>query len=240
MSARDEHPTEYDAIALDYDADNDNPFNALYERPASLALMPPLPGAHVLDAGCGAGLHAADMIRSGATVTGVDASSVLLDLARTRCPGATFVRADLAHPLDFLDTASFDAVLCALVLHYLEDWGGALQEFRRVLRPGGLLVVSTHHPAMDVGLSTSGDYFATELLHDRWTKNGRTLDVSFWRRPLTDMIAAFHAAGFAIDALREPRPLPECEERFPAEWELLTTKPQFVFFRLRPHAGPAR
>ncbi len=226
-------PGDYDPIALDYDADHDNPFNALYERPASLALMPSLPGARVLDAGCGGGHHAVEMVRAGATVTGVDASEVLLGLARQRCPNATFLHADLSAPLDGLESASFDAVLCALVLHYLERWDGVLAELRRVLRPGGVLVVSTHHPAMDVELSPSGDYFATELLHDQWHKNGRMLDVSFWRRPLTEMIAAFHRAGFVIEELQEPQPLPECEARFPDEWALLTTRPQFLFVRLR-------
>ncbi|MET0920239.1 MAG: class I SAM-dependent methyltransferase, partial [Acidimicrobiia bacterium] len=113
----------YDAIAADYDADRDNPFNALYERPASLALLPHLSGTRVLDAGCGSGLHAAEMVRQGAKVVGVDSSAELLRLARQRCPtGAEFHLADLAGPLPFLADASFDAVLCALVMHYLRDW----------------------------------------------------------------------------------------------------------------------
>ncbi len=226
--------TDYDPIAIDYDADRDNPFNALYERPASLALLPSLSGAHVLDAGCGSGLHAAEIIGRGATVVGVDASAELLELARRRCPdGAEFHRADLAEPLPFLVDDSFDAVLCALAIHYLRDWVPTLEEFKRVLRPDGVVVMSTHHPARDIELSHTGDYFATELLTDRWTKNGRTFDVQFWRRPLTDMIAAVQQSGFRIDRLVEPAPVAECEAQFPHEWTLLTTKPGFLFFRLR-------
>lgn len=231
--------TQYDSFAADYDADNANPFNALYERPASLALLPALAGRRVLDAGCGGGLHAAEMISRGATVVGVDSSGELLELARQRCPErAEFHIADLGAPLPFLADASFDVVLCALTLHYLRDWVPVLREFNRVLRSDGAVVISTHHPACDIELSRSGDYFGTELLHDQWDKNGRTLDVEFWRRPLTDMFAAVHDAGFRVERLVEPRPLPECEERFPQEWELLTTKPRFLFFRLRRAISP--
>jgi hypothetical protein len=97
------------------------------------------------------------------------------------------------------------------------------------------LVFSTHHPASDVQLSTSGDYFATELIHDRWTKGGKDFDVSFWRRPLTAMFAAIAEAGFRVDCLSEPAPLDECRERFPEAWERLSTQPHFLFFRLTPH-----
>ena len=230
---------QYDAIAADYDADNDNPFNALYERPASLALLPPLAGKRVLDAGCGGGLHAAEMVARGATVVGVDSSAALLELARRRCPEhAEFRIADLGEPLSFADDASFDIVLCALTLHYLQDWVPALREFHRVLRPDGAVVISTHHPACDVELSPTGNYFETTLLLDRWTKNGRTFDVEFWRRPLSQMFAAMHEAGFRVEQLVEPAPLPEVEERFPDQWELLATKPRFLFFRLRPASAP--
>jgi len=224
----------YDAVAADYDAHvSDNAINALYERPASLALLPRLAGAHVLDAGCGSGLHTAEMVRRGATVVGVDSSAELLRLARQRCPERTEFRvADLADPLSFLADASFDAVLCALMLHYIRDWGPVLGEFKRILRHDGVVVISTHHPAMDIELSGTENYFATELLRDEWTINGRTFEVEFWRRPLTDMVEAVQRAGFRIDRLVEPSPLPECEQRFPDEWTLLTTKPLFLFFRL--------
>ena len=136
--------------------------------------------------------------------------------------------------MSFLADASFDVVLCALTLHYLRDWVPVLREFHRVLRSNGAVVISTHHPACDIDLSRTGNYFDTELLRDRWTKNGRNFDVEFWRRPLTDMFAAMHEAGFQVERLVEPAPLPEVEERFPAEWELLTTMPRFLFLRLRP------
>jgi hypothetical protein len=105
---------------------------------------------------------------------------------------------------------------------------------RRVLTDDGVLVVSTHHPASDIELSTTDNYLATELLRDRWEKGGREHEVSFWRRPLSAMFESFDAAGFIVQTLSEPRPLPECEERFPDAWKRLTTHPHFLFLRLRP------
>lgn len=221
-----------------------NAWNALYERPATIALLPPVAGKQVLDAGCGSGPLSDWLVRNGAHVTGVEASPSMVEIARERnLPSASFTVADLAEPLDFLADDSFDIVVASLVLHYLRDWVAPLRELRRVLRPDGVLVFSTHHPASDIQLSASGDYFATELIHDRWTTGRKHFDVSFWRRPLTDMWAAIADADFVVERLIEPQPLPECRERFPEAWQRLSTQPQFLFFRLTPRdsaESPAR
>ena len=68
-------PTDYDAIAAHYAAHIDEqPCNALYERPATLALLPDLAGKDVLDAGCGPGWYADWLARQGARVVAVDLS----------------------------------------------------------------------------------------------------------------------------------------------------------------------
>jgi hypothetical protein len=58
--------------------------------------------------------------------------------------------------------------------------------------------------------------------------------VQLWRRPLTDMFAAFEQAGFSILAFQEPQPVPECRELSPHAWQTLTTRPTFAFFKLAP------
>jgi SAM-dependent methyltransferase len=229
------HPV-YDEFAEEYAADvEDNAWNALYERPATIALLPPVAGKDVLDAGCGSGPLSAWLVEHGARVTGFDASPQMVEIAKRRgLSSASFVVADLAGPLDFLADDSFDVVVAGLVLHYLEDWVAPLRELRRVMRDTGTLVFSTHHPTADMELSVSGDYFATELLHDRWTKGEQTFEVTFWRRPLSAMLDAIAEAGFRVDRLTEPQPLEECRERFPEDWKRLTTEPWFLFFRVSP------
>ena len=218
-------------MAADYVADVErSPYLALYEQPALRALLPPVAGRRVLDAGCGAGRHSAWLAGQGAEVVGLDASPEMLARARARVPGATFAVADLGEPLALGDGA-FDVVIASLVLHYLRDWGPPLRELRRVLRPDGVLVFSTHHPARAIELSPTADYFATELVVDRWTLSAREYEVRFWRRPLAGILGALTDAGFAIDAVREPQPLPECRERFPDVWDELARRPEFLLVR---------
>jgi SAM-dependent methyltransferase len=220
-------------MAADYAAVEDNPYNAYYEQPNLRALLPPVAGRRVLDAGCGAARTSEWLVEQGAEVVGIDASPEMLRRARERVPAASFALADLAEPLAFED-GSFDVAVAGLVMHYLRDWVPPLRELRRVLRPGGAFVLSTHHPAMDVELSSSGDYFATELAVDRWTLGEREYDVRFWRRPLSETFRAVADGGFRIDELSEPQPLPECRHRFPEVWERLARRPEFLFLRLVP------
>jgi SAM-dependent methyltransferase len=224
----------YDAMAADYVAEVEkSPYVALYEQPGLRSLVPAVAGRRVLDAGCGAGRNGVWLVEQGGDVVGLDASPEMLRRARTRVPAAALSLADLAEPLD-LDDDSFDIAIASLVMHYLRDWVPTLRELRRVLRPDGAFVLSTHHPAAALKLSRSGDYFATELVVDRWSLAERDYDVEFWRRPLSEMFRAIAGSGFRIDELSEPQPLPECRNRFPEAWEPLTRQPQFLFLRLVP------
>jgi SAM-dependent methyltransferase len=223
----------YDQFAAAYAADNEsNAFNALYERPAMLSLLGDVGGRRVLDAGCGAGALAETLLERGATVTGLEISPRMAELARRRLGQRARIEvADLGRPLTMCADAAFDIVAASLVLHYLEHWEPTLLEFRRVLVPGGVLAISTHHPTMDWPLS-GGGYFETRLITETWHKGDAHARVTFWRRPLTAMVASFRAAGFVIDDIVEPMPVEGCAARFPDAYVTLTTAPRFVFFRL--------
>jgi SAM-dependent methyltransferase len=226
----------YEEMAADYTAELEgSPFNALYERPGVIALLPEVAGKRVLDVGCGSGPLSEWLENQGAEVVGFDSSPSMVQAAEARgLSRASFRVAELGQPLTFLPDSTFDVAVASLVMHYLRDWVSPLGELRRVLTDDGVLVLSTHHPARDIELSATGNYLATELLHDRWEKGGREYEVSFWRRPLTEMFAAFNTAGFDVQTLSAPQPLPECEQRYPDVWKRLTTEPNFVFFKLRP------
>ena len=228
----DHRPAQYDAFAERYARGLDQkPHHAHYERPAMLSLMPPVGGARVLDAGCGSGWYAEWLLDRGASVVAFDAAERFVEMTRARTGGrATVLRADLGRPLDFAADGEFDAVVAPLVLHYVEDWDAMMRELARVLRPGGILLFSTHHPTMDRRLFDRPDYFATELLEDAWDGVGR---VTFWRRPLTAMADALAGAGFVIERLREPRPT-EAYARENPEWaDKLLRDPWFLVVRAR-------
>ena len=220
----------YDAFAASYAAHiQDSPYNAYYDRPAVLGLLGDVAGKRILDAGCGPGQYAAELVARGATVTAFDESAEMVRLARDRLGGAAEVRqASLADPLSWLADESYDVVVMALVLHYLDDRVSALRDLHRVLRPAGQLVLSTHHPTGDL-LIHGGSYFAVEKIEETWQEGWR---VRYWRQPLNQWCDEFAQAGFVIDRLVEPRPVPEMAQLYPREFDLLSTDPAFIAFRL--------
>jgi SAM-dependent methyltransferase len=129
------------------------------------------PGATVLDAGCGGGRHAAELVGAGFAVTGLDRSPELLAVARERVPDARFEEGELR---DWSPGAPFDAVLCRGVLNDLisdEDREAAAGGLRRALGPGGLLLAdvrdwkaSVEHyrakPVHEAAAATFGGIFA--------------------------------------------------------------------------------
>ena len=225
---------DYDKYASAYDADiEDNVYNALYERPATLALVGDVAGRRVLDAGCGSGVLSQALAASGAAVTGVDLSTNLLAIARHRLgPDVPLIQADLGRQLP-IRSSTFDVVVASLVMHYLHDWSGPLSEFRRVLAPGGCVVISTHHPFVDFRPSGQGDYLGTFEFTEEWVKSGETFLMRFWHRPLHAMFDAFTAAGFTVERVSEPRPGTAVRDRSPELFEQLSREAPFIFFILR-------
>lgn len=99
------------------------------------------PHERVLDVGCGAGAALAPAARVAGSATGIELSPAMAERARAAAPGAEVVVGDAAS-LPFED-GSFDVVLCAFVVFFMPDPTAALEEWRRVLAPGGRLVIST-------------------------------------------------------------------------------------------------
>ncbi|MGW4824543.1 class I SAM-dependent methyltransferase [Streptomyces sp. NPDC004227] len=225
---------DYNSFAEAYTAENEtNLINGYYERPAMLTLAGDVAGRRMLDAGCGSGPLFAALRDRGAIVSGFDASAGMLELARRRLgDGADLQVADLGSTLPYPDD-TFDDVVASLVLHYLEDWGPALAELRRMLKPGGRLIASVDHPFAinlmhrQAGREAVYNYFNTTNWTEEWTMGGQTALMSLWHRPLHAMIEAFTAAGFRITVISEPEPDPAARELFP---EAIAAKPRFLCF----------
>ena len=113
-----------------------------------LALAELAAGADVLDVACGTGLvsfPAATHVGPGGRLVGTDLSEEMVNRAREearsrRLEHVTFERMDAEDLL--LDADSFDVVLCSLGLMYVPDPRKALAEMRRVVRPGGRVIVA--------------------------------------------------------------------------------------------------
>ncbi|MGW0665161.1 class I SAM-dependent methyltransferase [Streptodolium elevatio] len=186
----------YDAVAEEYQA---RIGDELAHKPLDRALLGALgesvgPGAAIADLGCGPGHVAGWLAARGARVVGVDLSPGMVAVGRREHPAAEFRQGDLLR-LPAADR-EFDAAVAFYSLIHLAagELPAAFAEARRVLRPGGLLLVAFH----------LGD----EVRHmtDWW---GHTVDVEFHFRESAPMVAAMTDAGFAVEARMERAPYPE-------------------------------
>jgi SAM-dependent methyltransferase len=112
-----------------------------WERRRALLLAEARPGERVLDLGCGAGRFVAALRAAGADPVGVEVAEGALERARRVAPGADLRRVEPDGSLP-LAHGSVDLVWCSEVLEHVADTGHLLLEARRVLRPGGRLLVT--------------------------------------------------------------------------------------------------
>jgi ubiquinone/menaquinone biosynthesis C-methylase UbiE len=198
---------DYDSFAAAYSARNENShFNAYYERPEMIRLAGDVAGLEILDAGCGSGPLTEALRAKDAVVSGFDLSPAMVELARERLGQYADVRvADLGGLLPYPDDR-FDLVVASLSLHYVKDWASALSELRRVLKPGGRFTVSIIHPMVYAIVYPEADYFALTQYSEDYDYGEETIWMTYWHRPLQDVMGAFIDAGFRIKTVTEPPP----------------------------------
>lgn len=117
---------------------------------AVLAKLEADPPSRVLDLGCGTGLLTRRLRRELGVphVTGADFSAGMLAQASREAPDIEWVRAS-ALALPFEDD-SFDAITSTEAFHWFPDQQAALEECRRVLVPGGCLLVALVNPDYEI------------------------------------------------------------------------------------------
>lgn len=117
----------------------------LINRPAALALLGDVKGKQVFDAGCGTGYLSRRLAEHGAMVTGIDTDAKILALASQK--GGAFFCNGSVEKIPCVDN-HFDKALCVSVLMYnsIEIVQQFYVEMKRVLKPGGELVVAVTHP----------------------------------------------------------------------------------------------
>ena len=184
-------PTEgYRRWAADYGREP-NAFQQL-EGPALERLLPEVAGRRVLDLGCGKGRISRLVLRRGAS-RAVAADLSLAMLGESGAFDGPKLVASARSPLPFR-SASFDLVVCALVLGHVEDLDRALAAVADLLEPGGHLVVSDFHP-----YATLRGWQRTFVDPER----GETCAIAQHLHMFSDYVRDLGRHGLTVEALEE-------------------------------------
>jgi SAM-dependent methyltransferase len=192
--------TSYDRVADEYVR---RIFDELARKPLDRQLLDRFAASvrdvgPACDMGCGPGHVARYLHQQGVVVSGVDLSPAMVELARQLTPGVEFQQGDM------LALAAPDGAWAGIAAFYSiihvprENLAQALGELRRVLRPGGLLLLAFH--------------IGEDTMHlDEWWGQRVSVDFHFFRSD--EMAGYLRAAGFEIEEIVEREPYPDVEHQ---------------------------
>lgn len=186
--------------------------------PQVLRLLNLQKGDRLLDVACGQGAFCRAAEKLGASVTGVDASSQLIQLARQRSGKRIRYLLGDARQLDTLPANSFDAVVCILAIQNIDPFEPVFAGCSRLLRSGGQVVVVMNHPSFRIPRQSGWGWDQERKLQYRRIDQyltpskvpiqvhpGSAPDVVAWsfHRPLQDYVGAMVNHGLLVNALEE-------------------------------------
>ncbi len=133
--------TDYDAASRDFDSMRGKTATDDYWTEAIMRWGDIRAESKVLDIGCGTGRHSLCVRdRSGAEAYGIDYSAGMLSKANAKCPGTWFRGDACSLPVP---GGTFDRAMLILMLQHVDDEPLAISEARRILKPGGALLIAT-------------------------------------------------------------------------------------------------
>jgi SAM-dependent methyltransferase len=177
--------------------------------PALSSVLPP-PSGLTVDLGSGEGRLGRLLVGLGYSVVGVDRSPTMLRAAVDAAPRVAVAMADAAR-LPLAD-GSVALVVSCMSLHDIDDFGGAIREVARVLRPDGQFCIAVVHPfvtAQDEGsLHTDGfrvsrPYLQARRYEDHVERDGLEMTFVSMHRPLSAYASALAHSGMVIGDLSE-------------------------------------
>jgi SAM-dependent methyltransferase len=190
---------DYDPVAEDYAREfRDEMSKKPFDRKMLDWLMEKVNGlGKICDLGCGAGQVAGYLSSRGASACGIDLSTEMIKQARLLNPDIAFQQGNML-ALDDIAEGSFGGIAAFYSIIHIPrpSLADALREMRRVLRPGGRLLLTFHIGQKDIHL-------------DEWWNKPVSLDFYFFETEA--MKGCLTQAGFELEEVIERDPYPDIE-----------------------------
>lgn len=220
---RGRRPSGWDPVASWYDGwvgKDGSEHHRKLAIPAVMKLLDPKKGEHIIDIGCGQGVLAPYIHKTGAKYTGVDVSDRLLQAAEKRHKGkGRFFLGDARHldRIRGLEAGAYDGAVFLLSIQDMDPLEDALQSAAWALKDGGRVVIVMTHPAFRIPRQSGWGWDENRKLQfrriDRYLtplavpmkshigrQSGKTIS---FHRPLSAYINGLAAVGLLVDALDE-------------------------------------
>lgn len=172
----------------------------------------------LLDVGTGSGEFIPELEKYFKDIEGTDVSPNMIDIAKQRFPNRSFYVWDLEE--EFPQDKKYDVLVCKLVLMFVEDLDNAAKEFKRILNPGGVAIISVIHPTYwltnylqnlykieerpEFEVLDKG-YYSTGKKIEKAIGGNKDLMMGFIHRTLTDYFKPFTDAGLRLTGIEEPK-----------------------------------
>lgn len=169
---------------------------------AIIGMLGDIRGKKILDAGCGASRELVLMSDAGAEVSGIDITPEMISLAKKKCVDTDVKLYTRDMQKSGFSDKSFDIVISVFSVGYKKDLAALLKEFKRLLKPQGILLIAVVHPIRKM-VAYTADYFRTGKHWEEWD-NG--IKVFNYYRTMEEYINTLAPQGFAIQEVREPKP----------------------------------
>lgn len=234
----DQNRRAYDQIAEDYHEKRTDPsrnaWNEFLEVPTMERLLKPqVRQKRVLDVGCGTGLLTEKIYQWGGDVFGVDPSPKMIEKAESLHRKIPF-QVGSAEKLPYADSI-FDVAASSLVLHYIENLCIPFSEISRVLKPGGQLVFTMHHPFQE-SFRKEGMMEQEQVIlqpyfhHDAYYWKLCGVELVCYHHTFEEILRSLQFAGFSLAELVECKPEPSAEGVF-EHYEFTSKYPTFLAIR---------
>jgi malonyl-CoA O-methyltransferase len=195
----------YDLWASTYDLES-NPLIVLEEN-VTLGLIGDVKNKRVLDVGCGTGRYCELLAKKGASVTGIDPSSRMLECARRKITHGCKFELCLGKIEDAcFPTSHFDVVVSTLTLGNVLELEPVIKEVSRIIKRRGRLIVSDMHPYWPVSGHDYAEFF---------DEGGQEYRIPEYAHLFEEYWGLFRKFRFDVEDVKEPRIDDKLIHRFP-------------------------